>query len=238
MKKPDNERLDAVSEMLLAMAHGDFSHRILLMDKRDWFDTLVVLLNMLAEELENSLFHQDYINKDETYINKIYIFLNLDKKDRIIQYKPEAPLLLRRGDDQLLGCPITRLLSRASRERWRAFKASGVPNVESDQHLQLEFRVKKRLLLKLAFNAIPMVPNNPLSGHTQLAGSLIRMLHVEGQDRSQRIRTMAEMYSASTQLYRDHSSENKGIPLSREDRVIIEKVAAHLQNRMQEPMDS
>ena len=238
MKKMDNERLDAVSEMLLAMAHGDFSHRILLLDKRDWFDTLVVQLNMVAEELENSLFHQNYINKDETYINRTYIFLNLDKKDRIIQYNPETTLLLRHGDDQLLGCPITRLLSRASRERWKAFKASEISNMESDQQLQLEFRVKERLLLKLAFNTIPMIPNNPLSGHTQLAGSHIRMLDVEGQDRSQRIRTMAEMYSASKQLYCDPGLENKGIPLSREDRVIIQEVANHLQNRLQEPMDS
>src|SRR5690606_23131077 len=198
MKKPDNERLDAVSEMLLAMAHGNFSHRILLLDKRDWFDTLLVQLNMVAEELENSLFYLCYINRDETYIDRIYIFLNLDKKDRIIHCNPDAALLLRRGNDQLLGCPITRLLSGPSQERWKAFKASGVMNVASDQHLQLEFRVRERLLLKLAFNTIPTVPNNPLSGHTQLAGSHIRMLDLEGQDRSQRIRAMAEMYSAST----------------------------------------
>src|SRR5690606_32884627 len=118
MKKPDNERLDAVSEMILAMAHGNFSHRILLLDKRDWFVTLVVLLNMVAEELENSLFYLCYINSDETYIDRIYIFLNPDEKDPIIQCNPEAALLLRRGDAPLLGCPITRLLSRTSQERW------------------------------------------------------------------------------------------------------------------------
>lgn len=238
MKKIDKERLDAVSDMLVAMAHRDFAHRISLLEKRDWFDTITVQLNMTAEELENSFFYLSYINTDETFVDKVHLFLLLDQDDRVIQYNPEAAKLLRLRDDELLGRPITQLLSSASREDWEVFRTNLQADRGSDHHIRLEFQVKERLLLIMTINTIPFIPGSSLSGLTQLAGSHLRMVDVEGQIQSEKISAMAEMYSVSKQLYRDHGLENKGIPLSMEDRAIIQNVADHLQNRLHEPMGS
>lgn len=238
MKKENKERLDTVINMHSKIAIGNFSHRIERSDKKDKIETLIAFVNMTAEELENSLLSQYYINKDETYIERAYLLLLLDEDDKIIHYNPDAGKLLMRGNKELLDSPFSGLLSRVSKENWKIFRTTLGTDLRSDQHIRLEFLVKGNLLLTLNCNTVPFLPDSSLAGHTQLAGSHIQMVGGEGQLRSERINAMAVMYAASDQLYRDHGLENKGISLSREDILKIRKVAAHLLSHSREPLDS
>ncbi|HUH46752.1 MAG TPA: helix-turn-helix domain-containing protein, partial [Arenibacter sp.] len=179
-----------------------------------------------------------YIRSDDTFINRVSVFLLLDREDKIVQYNPDAGKLLRRGDSALLDQPFTNLLSPASRKQWKVFRTARGTDRGSDQEIQLEFLVKERLLLTLTCNIVPFLPASNLSGLTQLAGSHIRMVDMEKQARIQRIHALGKIYAASDTLYRDHGRDPKGISLTREDRVMIRKVTVYLLNRLQEPMDS
>ena len=57
MKKAYNEeRIVTMHQMLFEMARGNFNSRIPLSSNDDELETLVVLINMVAEEMKESIF--------------------------------------------------------------------------------------------------------------------------------------------------------------------------------------
>jgi len=63
MKRPHNrQRLISMQTMLFEMARGNFNGHIPLSAYDDEIETLVVLVNMVAEELKESAFHSGFVN--------------------------------------------------------------------------------------------------------------------------------------------------------------------------------
>ena len=58
----NNERVVAIHKMLFEMARGNFNGRIPLSTHDDALETLVVLINMVAEEMKESIFLIGYVN--------------------------------------------------------------------------------------------------------------------------------------------------------------------------------
>ena len=65
--KHNEERIVAMHQMLFEMARGNFSNRIPLSSFDDELETLVVLINMVAEEMKESIFHAGFVNPHGTY---------------------------------------------------------------------------------------------------------------------------------------------------------------------------
>jgi PAS domain S-box-containing protein len=63
MKSPHNrKRMIFMQKMLFEMARGNFNNQIPLSTYDDEIETLVVLVNMVAEELKESAFHSGFVN--------------------------------------------------------------------------------------------------------------------------------------------------------------------------------
>lgn len=63
MKRPHNrKRIISMQKMLFEMARGNFNNQIPLSTYDDEIETLVVLVNMVAEELKESAFHSGFVN--------------------------------------------------------------------------------------------------------------------------------------------------------------------------------
>jgi PAS domain S-box-containing protein len=63
MKRPHNrQRMMYMHKMLFEMARGNFNNQIPLSSYDDEIETLVVLVNMVAEELKESTFHSGFVN--------------------------------------------------------------------------------------------------------------------------------------------------------------------------------
>jgi PAS domain S-box-containing protein len=63
MKRPHNlKRIISMHKMLFEMARGNFNNQIPLSSYDDEIETLVVLVNMVAEELRESVFHSGFVN--------------------------------------------------------------------------------------------------------------------------------------------------------------------------------
>ena len=65
-KLQNQERIVTMHQMLFEMARGNFNSRIPLNSDDDELETVIVLINMVAEEMKESIFHGGYINTHST----------------------------------------------------------------------------------------------------------------------------------------------------------------------------
>lgn len=107
MKRPHNrKRMLFMHKMLLEMARGNFNNQIPLSTYDDEIETLVVLVNMVAEELKESAFHSGFVNP---YINHRMVtpatFI-LDENNCIKNVNQGALEILGYDSPEMLGRPI------------------------------------------------------------------------------------------------------------------------------------
>src|SRR5690606_39468392 len=62
--KSKKKRMQTINQMLLEMAGGNFFYRLDRSEKNDSVEALVIVLNMLAEEIQESFVHQGYVNSE------------------------------------------------------------------------------------------------------------------------------------------------------------------------------
>ncbi|SHM05012.1 helix-turn-helix domain-containing protein [Flavobacterium saccharophilum] len=84
MKSPHNlQRMVSMHKMLFEMARGNFNNHIPLSSYDDEIETLVVLVNMVAEELKESAFHSGFVNPYITHRMATLAIFILDENNRI-----------------------------------------------------------------------------------------------------------------------------------------------------------
>lgn len=233
MKKEEKKRMDVILEMLMEIAKGNFSYRIEGSDKKDKIEGLVTTLNMTAEELENSVLHQCYINPNEGFINIAFIFLLLNDEGIILETYGEGSGLLKRDVDELLGSPFIELLNEASKEKWISFG----PTMDNDpmpkNHIRLEFKTRDGLLLSLGCNVITLPSTLDLLGSKFIICSGIKI------EDDKTLAVMEKAYlSVANEIYQRQGFKVTGILESRKDMIKIRKVTDHLLDNLHKPIGS
>lgn len=149
MDTPKNQqRIVSIHQMLFDMARGSFSNRIPLSGNEDELETITVLINMVAEELQDSVFHMGYINsRTHPIYNQYSIILN---QDLIIKTStPEFSIFL--GEKLLDGEKyfILDYLSECSKNKIVSIIENNEFQVPS---LTLEFQINNHLLESVCCN--------------------------------------------------------------------------------------
>lgn len=93
-------------KMLLEMAQGNFNNQIPLSSYDDEIETLVVLVNMVAEELKESVFHSGFVNPYVTHRMVTPVIFILDENCFIKNLNQGALEILGYDSAQMLGRPI------------------------------------------------------------------------------------------------------------------------------------
>ena len=100
-----------ISGPLLLVEH----HKLLLLDLTF---ALVVTLNMLAEEIQDSIIHQGYVNRDATTLDIVQMSFILDDKDVVKMVNQQAYEILSLSKGDIIDKTFESLLEDASAERW------------------------------------------------------------------------------------------------------------------------
>jgi AraC-like DNA-binding protein len=116
----DQQRIQKMYQMLLEMAGGNFTNRIQRSEKDDELEALVVLINMVAEEMKESVFHTGFINPHYTYSNLVQTTFILDDHFIVRSYNSTVPTVLGFIPDNLYGIPFHNLLSKESVAVWNS----------------------------------------------------------------------------------------------------------------------
>jgi len=112
MKRPHNrQRMIFMHKMLLEMARGNFNNQIPLSTYDDEIETLVVLVNMVAEELKESAFHTGFVNPYITHRMLTPAIFILDGRHHIKNVNQGALEILGYESAKMIGRPIQDFLN-------------------------------------------------------------------------------------------------------------------------------
>lgn len=148
-KKHNQERIVALHRMLFEMARGNFSNRIPLSSYDDELETLVVLVNMVAEEMRESIFHAGYVNPHNSYRFITQANLVLDKFLNIKSFNPSLLTMLGYESSELSNQSLGAFLTPDSLEKLDFVKEAFQDTIFDQTMIPLQFLTKDQLI----FNA-------------------------------------------------------------------------------------
>lgn len=117
--KTDKEKIERICEMILEIASGNFSYRIERSRHEDQLETVIVLLNMMAEEIRESFHHFALVNPHETYNQIAQMTFILDGQFCIRNFNASAQELLGLERDQISGVAFEEFLTSESQLQWK-----------------------------------------------------------------------------------------------------------------------
>jgi AraC-like DNA-binding protein len=143
MEKPHNqERIVTMHQMLFEMARGNFNSRIPLSSYDDELETLVVLINMVAEEMKESVFHGGYVNTHSTLPFIAQTTFVLDSSFFIKSFTPEVTCFLGYSESELTDLPLAGIIAPTSLEQLQELLGS---SVSFPATIALDFTPKEHL---------------------------------------------------------------------------------------------
>jgi AraC-like DNA-binding protein len=143
----DQQRIQKMYQMLLEMAGGNFTNRIQRSEKDDELEALVVLINMVAEEMKESVFHTGFINPHYTYSNLVQTTFILDDHFIVRSYNSTVPTVLGFTPDNLYGIPFHNLLSKESVAVWNSIAAALLDDTNYNGTTPLFYITQDQLLV-------------------------------------------------------------------------------------------
>jgi AraC-like DNA-binding protein len=150
MDRPHNQkRIVTLHQMLFEMARGNFNSRIPLSSHDDELETLVVLVNMVAEEMKESLFHSGYVNPHATYRFINQTTLVLDRFFQIQSFNSGIKSVLGFSEMDLLHRPLELFISPESIEKLTFVKESLQDNISYQTLVPLHFKTKEALFVSV-----------------------------------------------------------------------------------------
>ncbi|WP_281335961.1 helix-turn-helix domain-containing protein [Flavobacterium eburneipallidum] len=133
MDKPHNQaRIVTIHQMLFEMARGNFNSRIPSStndEENDELETLIVLINMVAEEMKESIFNLGFVNSHSTHQFITQTTILLDEKYSIESFTPELILLLGYTESELFKQPLTDIIANTSLDQIEKLLETSLPAV-------------------------------------------------------------------------------------------------------------
>lgn len=148
MNISDNpERIVSMHQMLFEMARGNFNSRIPLSSNDDELETLVVLINMVAEEMNEAIFHNGYVNthRSQQFVNQTTFIL--DEAFAIQSFTPEVTRFLGYSELELLTKSLSSITTTNSFERFEKLVDG---NILLPTTIAIDFTTKDHLLFSVS----------------------------------------------------------------------------------------
>ncbi|MBW4359344.1 helix-turn-helix domain-containing protein [Flavobacterium taihuense] len=213
MEKPNNqERIVTVHQMLFEMARGNFNSHIPLSPYDDELETLAILINMVAEEIKESIFHVGYINTHNTQQLNTQTNFVLDADFFINSFSPEIVSFLGYSESDLIDQPMANILTAASVEQLQEVLHGGVslPAI-----VRLDFTTKEHLPISVSCSV------GKLINCTEIIVSLA---------------IPAPQESYNPMAYENEC--NKQVKNRKEDAFLIQKLYDYILAHLEEPLPS
>lgn len=116
--KTDKEKIEKICQMIFEVASGNFSYRIERSRHEDQLETVIVLLNMMAEEIRESFHHFALINPHETYKQIAQMTFILDEQFCVRNFNAPAQQLTGLEPSEMYGTSFENFLTTESKANW------------------------------------------------------------------------------------------------------------------------
>ncbi|MFV5687822.1 helix-turn-helix domain-containing protein [Flavobacterium sp. ZT3R25] len=206
----DQERIVTMHQMLFEMARGNFNSRIPLSPYDDELETLVILINMVAEEMKESIFHVGYVNTHSTHEFITQTTFVLDAAFFIKSFSPEVISFLGYSESDLIDQPLSSILTVSSVEQLQEVLHGGISLPAT---VRLDFTTKEHLLVSVSCSV------GKLINRTEIILSLVTPIHQDS--------------------YNPMAYENeyeKQIKTRKADAILIQKLYDYILAHLEEPL--
>jgi AraC-like DNA-binding protein len=147
VKTKKKQRIQNINQMLLEMASGNFFFRLERSSKNDNLEAISISLNMLAEEIQETMLHQGYANSNITILQNIQMSLILDDSGVIQMVNQNTCNILSVLQTDIIGKPFTDFLIEASHTKWHNLWKASYQKQWFDTSLELTFKSKDNLVI-------------------------------------------------------------------------------------------
>lgn len=110
-------RLREIIDMLVALANGEFSRRLVLTGNEDGVESISALLNMIAEEWQKRVLHFSFVHSGKAYEFSSHLLIELNGNLEILDIGHEALNILNLDWNQIHSTSFLKFLTHESRER-------------------------------------------------------------------------------------------------------------------------
>lgn len=147
-----HHRMQVINTMLLEMASGNFFYRIERNSDNDDIEALVLTLNMLAEEIQDTIVHQGYVNTDQTNLDIVQMSFILDEKGIVQMVNQQTCNILSCFYDDIVGNDFENFITEESTVNWGATWKQLIKKEIFDTSIGLHFKSKGNLIIpKIAY---------------------------------------------------------------------------------------
>ncbi|MGC1632626.1 MAG: hypothetical protein WA749_11000, partial [Gelidibacter sp.] len=137
MGEYNKQRVVNIHNMILEMASGNFHYQIERSSKDDDLESIVVGLNMLAEELEANMIHQGFANTNTSVIDIVKMSFILDENGVVEMSNGQAGKMLSLPLSDIVGKLFEEFLTDDSKTLWKnkCISKTNKPKLEGSVHL-------------------------------------------------------------------------------------------------------
>lgn len=197
MTKSRDQRIEEINQVLISIAEGDFEAKSSISNQFDDIDAIASGINMLSEELRDSVFTKNYL--DSVLRGVVDMLMIFDEQFTITSVNQKACELLDKPPGYFIGQPIDFLFTKTRATFVQQLKES-VRDEEQVYNVETEFKVRQKGALPVTLSLSALKKHRTVIGYLLIAKDLKQLLLTSKalKQRNQELKTL--LYKVSHDL--------------------------------------
>lgn len=197
MTKSRNQRIEEINQVLIDIAQGNFTAKSPISDQFDDIDAIASGINMLSEELRDSVITKNYL--DSVLKGIVDMLMIFDDQFILTSVNQKTCELLNKPSDYFVGQPIDFLFTKEKAGFIRKLKKS-VCEEEQVYNIETEFKVLQKASLPVTLSLSALKNRRTTTGYLLIAKDLKQILLTSNalKQRNQELQTL--LYKVSHDL--------------------------------------
>ena len=173
MTKSRNKRIEEINQVLISIAEGDFAIKSKISDQFDDIDAIASGINMLSEELRDSVITKNYL--DSVLRGIVDMLVIFDDQFIITSVNQKTCELLDKLPDYFIGQPIDFLFTKKKAKFIQKLKKL-VHEEEQVYNIETEFKIQQKAALPVTLSLSALKKRHTVTGYLLIAKDLKQIL--------------------------------------------------------------
>ena len=168
------QRIEHINQVLLEIAEGNYNHIAPISDEFDEIDAIASGVNMLSEELRDTVISRNYL--DSVLRSTVDILIIFDEQFFIQQITPKTCEFLQRSEEVLIGQPMSSLFDGRKKAFVQRLKNS-LYLTSQLHHIETSFKIPRKEKLPVTLSLFSIQNNRGVTTGYLMAAEDIKQIH-------------------------------------------------------------
>lgn len=225
----NKSRIEHIYNLLLKMAEGDFSFEIERTDEDDTIEAILVLVNLMVEEMRETLRYYHVLNTSDTFLQYANMLFVLDSSFQIKFVNTQVQKTLGIATSDLLNTSFSSILNNKSLTSWTSLTQNILFQTKYHNITKLTYRCSNQLS-KTFTTAINVVPGKEEKGPCIIITTFETIL------KSQLIEEGLKQQLKTKTLQNTPKSKKPNVLVNEKDIQIIQQIKAYMMQNIEDPL--